>query len=323
MGDPAGVGAEVVLGALSDGGVARQCHPIVVGSSDVLRKARDVLVASDRSHGRDAGDRPQVDELDLVDLPLGRGNVHRWGEVAPSNGAAAAAFIERAVKMVQDGNADAVVTAPIHKEALRLAGVQFAGHTEMLAHLTGTEDYAMMLVAPSLRVVHVSTHVPLSEAVLRVKRERVATTIDLTFHALVDEGISQPRIAVAGLNPHAGEHGLFGQEEASEIEPAIRDAAARGVEVSGPHPPDTVFARAVRGDFDAVVVMYHDQGHIPAKLLAFDEAVNVTVGLPIIRTSVDHGTAFDIAGTGEASPNSMIAALSYAAKLARTRHQRS
>jgi 4-hydroxythreonine-4-phosphate dehydrogenase len=206
---------------------------------------------------------------------------------------------------------------------MRLAGYQYAGHTELLAEQTGARRIGMLLASPQLRVIHVSTHVPLEEAISRVQRDRVLQTIEAAHEACRALGISQPRIAVAGLNPHAGESGLFGSQELREIEPAVMEARARGMNVTPPQPPDTVFLRAVRGEFDIVVAMYHDQGHIPMKLLAFDNGVNVTIGLPIIRTSVDHGTAFDIAGTGVAKDDSLVAAIDMAAKMVAARSRAS
>jgi len=202
---------------------------------------------------------------------------------------------------------------------MNLAGFAYAGHTELLAERTGAERVSMLLAGPSLRVVHVSTHVPLSEAIRRVTRERVEAVIDLAQDACLALGIAAPRIAVAGLNPHAGESGLFGNEEEREIMPAVRAARARGLDVSDPQPPDTLFLRASRGEFDIVVAMYHDQGHIPMKLLAFEDGVNISIGLPIIRTSVEHGTAFNIAGNGRAHEGSMLAALDAAARMALAR----
>jgi 4-hydroxythreonine-4-phosphate dehydrogenase len=207
----------------------------------------------------------------------------------------------------------------LNKTAMNLAGFHYAGHTELLAERTNAEKVSMLLVSPKLRVVHVSTHVGLEEAIRRVTRARVEQVIDLADHSARALGFTNPRIAVAGLNPHAGEGGLFGDQEAREIIPAVQAARARGLDVSDPQPPDTVFLRAVEGEFDIVVAMYHDQGHIPMKLLAFDEGVNVSMGLPIIRTSVDHGTAFNIAGTGKARESSLLAAIDVAVKMVRAR----
>jgi 4-hydroxythreonine-4-phosphate dehydrogenase len=217
------------------------------------------------------------------------------------------------------GAVDAIATAPLNKAAMNLAGFHYAGHTELLTERTGATKVSMLLIGPGLRIVHVSTHVSLAEAIRRVTPERVETVIDIAAAACDALGIEAPRIAIAGLNPHAGEGGLFGDEEERFILPAIEAARRRGLNVSDPQPPDTVFLRATKGEFDIVVAMYHDQGHIPMKLLAFDSGVNVSVGLPIVRTSVDHGTAFDIAGTGRASEASMLAALDVAVQMARAR----
>jgi 4-hydroxythreonine-4-phosphate dehydrogenase len=214
---------------------------------------------------------------------------------------------------------EAIATAPINKEAMRAAGFPYDGHTELLAHQTGTKAYTMMLASGNFRVFHVSTHVSLRGAIERAKKARVLQVIELAHREIQRLGVAEPRLAVAGLNPHAGEHGLFGDEEVHEIRPAVEDARARGWNVVGPVSPDTVFARAKRGDFDGVVAMYHDQGHIPFKMTEFELGVNVTVGLPIIRTSVDHGTAYDIAGKGVADPKNMVQAIALAADMARRR----
>jgi 4-hydroxythreonine-4-phosphate dehydrogenase len=257
--------------------------------------------------------------VSLVDLHNADPAAIPPGQVSAAAGDAAVDYVLYACDLAMAGTADAVVTAPLNKEAMNLAGHHFAGHTELLAERTGAEKVSMLLTGPNLRVVHVSTHVSLEEAIRRVKRQRVEEVIDLAQHSCQALGIAQPRIAVAGLNPHASEGGLFGDEEATEIMPAVRSARTRGLNVSDPQPPDTVFLRAVKGEFDIVVAMYHDQGHIPMKVLAFDSGVNVSIGLPIVRTSVDHGTAFDIAGTGKASEESMLAAIDVAVKMALAR----
>jgi len=243
------------------------------------------------------------------DLPFGRLD-SRAGE-------AAFRYLEKAIALASEGRAAAIATAPLNKEAMHLAGHRYPGHTEILADLTGTGDYAMMLVTPDLKVIHVSTHVALREAIERATTERELAVMRLAHDSLRALGVERPRVAVAGLNPHAGENGLFGTEDAERIAPAVEWARGEGIDATGPHPPDTVFMRARRGEFDVVVVQYHDQGHIPVKLMGFDTGVNVTVGLPFFRTSVDHGTAFDIAGTGEADPTSMRAALDLARTLTR------
>jgi 4-hydroxythreonine-4-phosphate dehydrogenase len=239
-----------------------------------------------------------------------------FGELDARAGDAAFRYLERATKLANAGRVGAVATAPLNKEAMHLAGHKYPGHTEILAELTATEDYAMMLVTDELKVIHVSTHVSLREAIERVRPDRELAVIRLAHDALRKLGVENPKVAVAGLNPHAGENGLFGTEDLEYIAPAVEEAKEEGIEASGPWPPDTVLMRARRGEFDVVVVQYHDQGHIPVKLMGFDTGVNVTVGLPFFRTSVDHGTAFDIAGTGKADHASMRAAIDLARKLA-------
>ncbi len=239
------------------------------------------------------------------------------GKVQAVCGRAAVAYIRKACKWAMKGVVDGIITAPINKAALHRAGVGHAGHTEFLKEMTGVDNAFMLLMAPEMRVIHVSTHISLREAINRLDEKTVLDAIKLGDRACRFLGITTPKIGVAGLNPHAGEDGLFGDEENQIIMPAIMSARAGGIRVSDPQPPDTVFLKASQGDYDLVVAMYHDQGHIPMKLLAFDTGVNVTVGLPIIRTSVDHGTAFDSAGSGKAKPDSLIAALRVAAKIAR------
>jgi len=239
------------------------------------------------------------------------------GELSGDAGRAAYDLIVRAVADAQRGVVDAIATAPVNKEAFRLAGLPWSGHTDLLAHLTGSPHVAMLFYSEALRVVLATVHIALSEVPRALTAASLEATVGLTARELPRFGIERPRIAVAGLNPHAGEHGLFGHEEDTVIRPAIDACRGRGIDVAGPFPGDTVFVRARRGDFDVVVACYHDQGLIPVKLVAFGQAVNVTLGLPIVRTSVDHGTAFDIAGRGVADPESMIAAVLLAAKLAR------
>lgn len=316
MGDPAGIGPEIVVKSFAD----EDSHPfksVVVGDEGMLRRAVELLgaevevnVIEDPSEGRfEAG---KVDVIPAGELPPDL----PFGELSAQAGRAAYDYVKRATELAVAGKVDAVCTAPLNKEALHMAGLKYPGHTEILAGLTGTKDYAMMLVAPDLRVIHVSTHVSLKEAIERATPERELTVIRLAHQTMRRIGISEPRIAVAGINPHAGENGLFGDEESERITPAIRAAKEEGLAVSGPWSADTVFLKARNGAFDIVVVQYHDQGHIPIKLLGFESGVNVTVGLPFFRTSVDHGTAFDIAGTGEADHASLLAALELARDLA-------
>src|SRR4051812_37270438 len=282
-GDPAGIGPEIAARAAADPSVTTICEPIV------------------------------------YEAPPGTSCVP--GTLSAAAGRAAYDVIVRAVADAQRGEVDAIATAPVNKEAFRLAGLPWAGHTDLLAHLTGAPHVAMMFDSERLRVVLATVHIPLAEVPRALTVESMGATIALTARELPRFGVPKPRIAVAGLNPHAGEHGLFGQEETLVIAPAIAACRAKGIDVSGPFPGDTVFVRATRGEFDVVVACYHDQGLIPVKLIAFGQAVNVTLGLPIVRTSVDHGTAFDIAGRGIADPGSMIAAARLAARLAVARRE--
>ena len=278
VGDPSGIGPEVAAAAAADPAVREICDPVLYAPPP--------------------------------------GELFRPGLLSADAGRAAYDVIVRATEDAMRGSVDAVATAPINKEALRLAGLPWAGHTDLLAHLTHASRVAMMFHSEPLRVVLATVHVPLAEVPSLLTRELMEETIALTARELPRFGKPAPRIAVAGLNPHAGEHGLFGREEVSAIAPAIEAARGRGIDVAGPFPADTVFVRAVSGEFDVVVACYHDQGLIPVKLAAFGRAVNVTLGLPIVRTSVDHGTAFDIAGKGVADAGSMIEAVKLAAKLA-------
>ncbi len=319
LGDPAGVGPEIVVKALRHAEVYARCRPLVVGDCRMLARAAAWLGAGplplEPVSTPDAGTYTPG-TITILDLGNADPQAIVPGVVAAAAGRAAVEAVFQACDLALAGDVEGVVTAPLNKEAMHLAGyTQYAGHTELLAQRTGAERVSMLLTSSRLRVVHVSTHVALAEAIRRVTRARVEEVIDLAQHACRALGIAQPRVAVAGLNPHASEGGLFGSEEAEQIVPAVQAARARGANVSGPLPPDTVFLRAVQGEFDIVVAMYHDQGHIPMKVLAFDEGVNVTMGLPIVRTSVDHGTAFDIAGTGRAGEASLLAAIGVAIKM--------
>ncbi|MFC6764997.1 4-hydroxythreonine-4-phosphate dehydrogenase PdxA [Natrinema soli] len=315
MGDPGGIGPEVIVKAYPK--LLESCRPLVIGDTDVIAEAIAVCdvsidveaIESVADATFDASTIPVVD-LNLVDELV-------CGEVREAYGAASLQYIERAIELAKTGEIDAITTAPINKQATKLAGSDYAGHTGMLADYTDTENYSMMLVEDELRVTHVSTHVSLREACDLVTAEKVLKTIRLTDDALRDLGLDSPSIAVAGLNPHASDGGLLGNEDHAEIEPAVEQAQEEGIDVEGPESPDTVYVRAARGEFDCVVSMYHDQGHIPIKMLGFAggdavSGVNVTIGLPIIRTSVDHGTAFDIAGEGIASEQSLVDAVDVA-----------
>lgn len=315
MGDPAGIGPEVVLKAVAEEEVRRACIPVIIGDAPLLAHTARTL---DLQSGYDIvrADEPFPEHSEPVIYHLG--NIHGFIEPGIESGAAgkaAGGYIEAAVELCAAGSIDAVATAPINKRALFLGGYSFPGHTEFFAHLTGAEEYAMAFVAGNLRIVLISTHVPLAEAIRLVERDRVLEIINLTHRELQRWGIERPRLAVAALNPHGAEGGLFGVEEASEIMPAIDAGRRDDINVQGPYSADTVFLRASRGEFDAVVACYHDQAMIPVKCLSFGEAVNVTLGLPFIRTSVDHGTAFDIAGKGLAEHSSMVAAIKLAAEL--------
>lgn len=318
MGDPAGTGPELITKALTDASILAICRPVVVGDAATLRAAAQYTGASAGIHTVEsfAAATPSVDRIEVMDLK----NVDlarlRLGQVQDSAGQAAYEYIKAAAEAALAGEVGAIVTSAINKESLNRAGHHFDGHTGLLAHLCKTPGATMMLAADKLRVSHVSTHVSLAEAINRVRPERILKVLELTRAAVQRLGIEEPKIAVAGLNPHAGEHGLFGTEEAEFIEPAILTAQARGWDVTGPYPGDTVFFRAMNGEFDAAVAMYHDQGHVAVKMLGIWRGVNVTLGLPIIRTSVEHGTNFDLAGTGRSDPRSLLEALKLAARLA-------
>jgi 4-hydroxythreonine-4-phosphate dehydrogenase len=303
MGDSSGVGPEILLKSYRDGELR---HPVVVyGDLGALAYYNDRL-----GYGVELG------ALNVIDAGLMRREDVTPGRLSAASGHAARQYVIAATRAALAGEIAAIVTLPMNKEAARLSDPTFTGHTELIGGLCGAANVTIMLASETLLVTHVSTHCSLATAITRVKKDRIAAIIKLTCEA-VGRLKQSPRIAVAGLNPHAGEHGLFGDEEIHEIRPAIEWAQSQGMPVEGPFPPDTVFFLAVRRkQFDAVVCMYHDQGHIPLKLLDFEGGVNITLGLPIIRTSVDHGTAFDIAGQGVASTRSLVSALEFAARLA-------
>ena len=315
MGDPAGVGPEVIMAALSALSPDQRQGIVVVGSRAVLERAGKVVGSSLTVGLRgQAGNHGVV--VEEVDVP---GLVAEFGKLDASCGEAAFRYIERAVRLTEAGEMAGLVTAPINKEALNNAGHKYDGHTGMLAALTGSRASFMLLASPRLKAIHVSTHVSLRDAIGRATTERVLATIEAGNDHLKRIGYARPRIAVAGINPHCGENGLFGTEDVDFIAPAVEQARAKGIDVSGPISADTVYHRAYNGAFDLVVAQYHDQGHIPMKLVAFDTTVNVSLGLPIDRTSVDHGTAFDIAGTGKANHENMLEAIAYGRKLAASR----
>jgi 4-hydroxythreonine-4-phosphate dehydrogenase len=318
MGDASGIGPEVVMKALARPDVAAMCRSLVIGDAERLREAGRIVGTQLTVHPittpAEAVYAPgTVECIDLKLIPPG----HPFGQVSTVSGEAAFRYIERAVEIVQAGDAVAICTAPLSKEALHAAGHKYPGHTELLAKLTGTPEVSMMLVSPKLRVIHVTTHVGLIDAIARIEPGLVERVIGRAHAVLVKAGIPNPRIGVCAINPHAGENGLFGRgEEAEKISPAVAAEQAKGWRVEGPLPADTLFFLAGRGDYDIVVAMYHDQGHGPIKVLGLESGVNITVGLPVIRTSVDHGTAFDIAGKGIAEDGSMVEALRQAVDLA-------
>ena len=302
MGDPAGVGPEIAIKAIVEMGADERARTRIYGNLATLENARDAVGAT-----------LDLDGL-VVDLPI-EGGPLPWGKLDPRGGDAAFRFIEKAVRDAEAGNIGCIVTAPINKEALNLAGHHYDGHTGMLAALTGQKSAFMLLASDRLKVIHVSTHVSLKTAIDRATPERILATIRAGNEHLKRIGYDKPRIAVAGINPHCGESGLFGSEDDEQVVPAVAMAKAEGIDVVGPISADTVYYRAYSGAFDLVIAQYHDQGHIPIKLVAFDTAVNVSLGLPIDRTSVDHGTAFDIAGTGRANYVNMKSAIAYARRL--------
>ena len=325
MGDPTGVGPEIIIKALLEGAFDPLSLPVLVaGDAQVLQRAATVF---DRSAELQQGEINEPDTLTIAGQQLHVQTLSNlpadtltYGAPDVDCGKAMAAYIDWAAEQCLAGDAAAMVTAPINKAAIRAAGIKFPGHTELLADRCGVERVVMMLAGEKLKVCLVTTHIPLDLVSQQLNRETILETIRITDSALRrDFGLDNPRLAVLALNPHAGEGGLFGDEESLLIVPAIADARADGIAATGPHSADTLFHFAAQGDYDAVICMYHDQGLIPLKLLHFDDGVNVTLGLPIIRTSVDHGTAYDIAGTGKASCNSLIAALQIAEQMADTK----
>lgn len=329
MGDPASIGPEITVKALSDPKVYEKCAPLIVGDADVMEEAVKIVGKDIKIHVvNDVKDAIftygtiDVYDMDLVDIKkLERGVVSKMA------GHAAFEYVKKVIELAMNHEIDATVTNALNKEAMNLAGHHFSGHTEIYAEYTNTDKYTMMLAHENLRVVHVSTHVSLREACDRVKKERVLEVIRIADQACKELGIENPKIGVAGLNPHSGENGMFGREEIEEISPAIEQAKEEGILADGPVPPDTVFSKARGGWYDIVVAMYHDQGHIPLKVVGFvyDQekqkwdavaGVNITLGLPIIRASVDHGTAFDQAGKGVANELSLVNAMDYAIKMA-------
>ena len=319
MGDPAGIGPELCLHMLSDADVSAICTPVIVGSSRILSRVAEStgLAFSVPAIGPRESEAAPPDGPAVIDLGSPADEETAPGRVCASCGRAAYEYIEWGINAALQGTVAAVVTGPINKESLNRAGLKYAGHTEIFAEKTGTGRYCMMQTSEPLTVSFVTTHMALSEVGRTITPERVADVIALTAEALTRIRGREPRIGVCGLNPHSGEHGLFGNEEAERIIPGIETARKQGLDVDGPLAPDVAFIPGVRQRYDALVCQYHDQGHIPFKMLAFDAGVNVTLGLPIIRTSVDHGTAFDIAWQGVARPTSMKQAIRLAVALHR------
>jgi len=333
MGDPSSIGPEITVKTLNHKKVHEICCPVIVGDAKVIEKAvsdlklnKKVKRIKDINEAEYFFDTINVFDLDLVDV-----DKLKIGQVSKESGAAAFQSVKKVIELALNKDVDATVTGPLHKESINLAGHKFSGHTEIYAHYTNTKKYAMLLVEEDLRVIHVSTHVSLRQACDAVKKDRIIEVTELINDACKQFGIASPRIAVAALNPHAGDGGLFGDEEIKEIIPAIKELKKKGINAEGPYPADTLFAIAKGGTFDGCVAMYHDQGHIPFKLVGFNwdketnkmksvRGVNITLGLPIIRTSVDHGTAFEIAGKGIASEDAMVLAIEYAVQMVNNKY---
>lgn len=337
MGDPAGIGPEICVRSLAHKDTYTLCKPIIVGDAKIIQLAVDLLkldqpltvnAVTDVKDAKFEHGTIDVYDLDLIDI-----STFKFGEVQMQCGNAAFQYVRKAIDLAMANEVDGTCTAPLNKEAIHLAGHNYDGHTEIYATFTGTKKYAMLLADGPMRVIHVSTHVSLREACDRCKKDRIIEVYELIDDACRQFGIDNPHIAIAGLNPHCSENGLFGWEEAKEIIPAVEELKARGFNVEGPVPPDSVFAKAKSGKYDGVVAQYHDQGHIPLKVVGFNwdaatgkmlpqKGVNITLGLPIIRVSVDHGTAFDVAGKGVAAEDALISSIEYAAKMAVTRRER-
>ncbi len=332
MGDPASIGPEITVKALARPEIYEECNPIVIGDASVMAAALKIVGKEElRIHAVSSVDEAefQCGVIDVLDMGLVDIDKLERGRVSEMAGDAAFQYVKKVIELAMAGEIDGTVTNAFNKEAVNLAGHHYSGHTEIYAEFTGTKKYTMMLAHENLRVVHVSTHVSLREACDRVKKERVLEVIRIANQACLDLGIQEPKVGVAGLNPHSGENGMFGREEIEEIKPAIDAARAEGILADGPVPPDTIFSKARGGWYDIVVAMYHDQGHIPLKVVGFVynrdagkwdavAGVNITLGLPIVRASVDHGTAFDQAGLGVANELSLINAIDYGVRLAKS-----
>ena len=323
MGDAAGSGPEIITKTLADPEVRAISRPVVVGDAATMQAALEITGAPGKikSVEKVSAASFQDDIIEVIDLRNIQLDKLTRGRVDPVAGKAAYEYIKLATEMTLARESDAIVTSAINKEALNKAGYHYDGHTQLLAELCGGPEVAMMLVSGNLRVSHVSTHVSLLRAIERVRPERILTVLRLTDEAVRQMGVAEPRLAVAGLNPHSGEGGLFGDEEIKYITPTIEEARRQGMNVTGPLPPDSVFLRTSEGQFDAAIAMYHDQGHIAVKMLGITHGVNVTLGLPIIRTSVDHGTNFGKAGKGTADPTSLVMSIKLAGVMCRNRRR--
>lgn len=332
MGDPAGIGPEIVAEAFIQKSTYEKCRPLVCGDSAIMQEIIKLLNFPLKVNpiNEVAQAKFEYGTMDVYDLKCMDITSFKHGTVSQQAGNAAFISIKTAIELAMKNEVDATVTAPINKESLNLAGHHFSGHTEIYAHYTNTKKYAMLLADEFLRVIHVSTHVPLRKACDLVKKDRITAVTQLLDDACRQFGTENPRIGIAGLNPHSSDNGLFGHEEEEEIIPAIKELLEKGYNVEGPVPPDTLFAKAKSGFYDGCVAMYHDQGHIPFKVVGFNwnketkkmesvQGVNITLGLPIIRVSVDHGTAFDVAGKGIASADAMLLSIDYAARMAKNR----
>lgn len=313
MGDPAGIGPEIAVKALERDFFREST--VVIGDYDVMKRAAQSLDIGIPLHSVTKCQESVPGKANVLDCPEVSPGFFETGKVQASCGRAAYGYIERAIREALNGDVDGVITNPINKESLHAAGINYPGHTEIFAEKTGCSSYSMLFFLRNVGVAHVTTHCSLRIAIDLVCKERVVEHIRLLDRAMRQLGVTSPRIAVGGLNPHAGENGLFGDEEITRISPAIEAARNEGIDVFGPFPPDTVFMRAFRGEFDGVVAMVHDHGFVALKSMDFEHGVNITIGLPIIRTSVGHGTAFDISGRGVASPDSLLAAFDAALKL--------
>jgi 4-hydroxythreonine-4-phosphate dehydrogenase len=334
MGDPAGIGPEIAIKALLKKSLYESCKPVLVGEALVFQAIIEHLNLNASIHViKNIGEAEfKFGTIDVLDLHTIEMSQFSFGEISASAGEAAFQSVKKVIELAQAGEIDATVTGPLNKKSINEAGHHYAGHTEIYATLTGTRKYAMLLVEDHIKVIHVSTHVSLRQACDLVKKDRIVEVVELLHNGLISLGETNLKIGIAGLNPHAGDSGLFGDEEELEILPAVEEARRRGYDVEGPIPPDTMFAKAATGAYGGVVAMYHDQGHIPFKLSGFQwdeekqqmasvKGVNITMGLPIIRTSVDHGTAFEIAGKGVASADAMVLAIESAIQLSKFRKQ--